>query len=130
MQTITKSIQKVMAPALEINPGLILTECTILPFLAQHDPKQDLIHQAWGVQRYLNGCYLNSELHDAYAVFFTGKLDRWWKNKAYAEVDRLLKYIDNYLAESECDYLVDDNFYQQMPICLSLQTGQIILNMI
>ncbi len=31
-------------PALEINPGLILTEnVAILPFLAQHDPKQDLI---------------------------------------------------------------------------------------
>ena len=32
------------------------------------------------------------------------------KNRAYTELDRLLKYIDNYLAESECDYLVDDNF--------------------
>ena len=64
-------------PALEINPGLILTEnVAILPFLAQHDPKQDLIPPSgMGRAKVLEWLgYLNSELHDAYAVFFTGKL--------------------------------------------------------
>jgi len=54
--------------------------------------------------------YLNSELHDAYAVFFGAPLTSDEKTKAYAEIDRLLKYIDNYLSESDYDYLVNDNF--------------------
>ena len=100
-------------PALEINPGLMLTEnVAILPFLAQHDPKQDLIPPSGlGRAKVLEWlAYLNSELHDAYAVFFGGKLTNDEKTKAYAEVDRLLKYIDHAIAESDCDYLVDDNF--------------------
>lgn len=100
-------------PALEINPGLILTEnVAILPFLAQHDPKQDLIPPSGlGRAKVLEWLgYLNSELHDAYAVFFGAPLTNDEKTKAYAEIDRLLKYIDNYLAESDYDYLVNDNF--------------------
>ena len=88
-------------PALEINPGLILTEnVAILPFLAQHDPKQDLIPPSgMGRAKVLEWLgYLNSELHDAYAAFFTGKLSDEAKEKAYAEI------------ESDNDYLVDDNF--------------------
>jgi len=52
-------------PALEINPGLILTEnVAILPFLAQHDPKQDLIPPSgMGRAKVLEWLgYLNSEL--------------------------------------------------------------------
>lgn len=101
-------------PALEINPGLILTEnVAILPFLAQHDPKQDLIPPSGlGRAKVLEWLgYLNSELHDAYAVFFGAPLTNDEKTKAYAEIDRLLKYIDNYLAESDYDYLVNDNFW-------------------
>ena len=100
-------------PAIEINPGLILTEnVAILPFLAQQDPKQDLI-PPWGLGRakvleWLG--YLNSELHDAYAVFFAGPLDAEAKEKAYAEIDRLLTYIDQAIASSDHEYLVDDNF--------------------
>ena len=100
-------------PALEINPGLILTEnVAILPFLAQHDPKQDLIPPSGlGRAKVLEWLgYLNSELHDAYAVFFGAPLTADEKVKAYAEIDRLLKYIDHAIAESDCDYLVDDNF--------------------
>lgn len=100
-------------PALEINPGLILTEnVAILPFLAQHDPKQDLIPPSGlGRAKVLEWLgYLNSELHDAYAVFFAGPLDADAKQKAYAEIDRLLHYIDGRIAQSEHDYLVDDNF--------------------
>lgn len=101
-------------PALEINPGLVLTETVaILPFLAQHDPKQDLIPPSGlGRAKVLEWVgYLNSELHDAYAVFFTKhKLTDEEKAKGYAEIDRLLSYIDKYLAESDYDYLVDDNF--------------------
>lgn len=100
-------------PALEINPGLILTEnVAILPFLAQHDPKQDLIPPSGlGRAKVLEWLgYLNSELHDAYAVFFGAPLDTPAKEKAYAEIDRLLKYIDQAIADSDNDYLVDDNF--------------------
>ncbi|TCB32956.1 glutathione S-transferase [Acinetobacter sp. ANC 4910] len=100
-------------PALEINPGLILTEnVAILPFLAQHDPKQDLIPPSGlGRAKVLEWLgYLNSELHDAYAVFFGGPLSEEAKTKAYAEIDRLLTYIDTTIAESDHDYLVDDNF--------------------
>ncbi|AMW79220.1 glutathione S-transferase [Acinetobacter sp. TGL-Y2] len=100
-------------PALEINPGLILTEnVAILPFLAQHDPKQDLIPPSGlGRAKVLEWLgYLNSELHDAYAVFFGAPLDAPAKEKAYAEIDRLLKYIDQAIADSDNDYLVDDNF--------------------
>lgn len=100
-------------PALEINPGLILTEnVAILPFLAQHDPKQDLIPPSGlGRAKVLEWLgYLNSELHDAYAVFFGGALSEEAKTKAYAEIDRLLTYIDKEIAESDHDYLVDDNF--------------------
>ena len=100
-------------PALEINPGLILTETVaILPFLAQHDPKQDLIPPSGlGRAKVLEWLgYLNSELHDAYAVFFGAPLTADEKVKAYADIDRLLKYIDHAIAESDCDYLVDDNF--------------------
>lgn len=100
-------------PALEINPGLILTEnVAILPFLAQHDPKQDLIPPSGlGRAKVLEWLgYLNSELHDAYAVFFTGGLDDAAKQKAYAEIDRLLTHIDTSIAKSDNDYLVDDNF--------------------
>lgn len=100
-------------PALEINPGLILTEnVAILPFLAQHDPKQDLIPPSgMGRAKVLEWLgYLNAELHDAYAVFFGDELSAEEKQKAYAEIDRLLAYIDNYLEHWECDYLVDDNF--------------------
>lgn len=100
-------------PALEINPGLILTEnVAILPFLAQHDPKQDLIPPSGlGRAKVLEWLgYLNSELHDAYAVFFGPALDDAAKTKAYAEVDRLLAYINKTISESDNDYLVDDNF--------------------
>ena len=54
--------------------------------------------------------YLNSELHDAYAVFFGAPLDEEAKKKGYAEIDRLLTYIDKQIGESDNDYLVDDNF--------------------
>ncbi|MGB8695467.1 MULTISPECIES: glutathione binding-like protein [Acinetobacter] len=100
-------------PALEINPGLILTEnVAILPFLAQHDPKQDLIPPSGlGRAKVLEWLgYLNSELHDAYAVFFGAPLSDEAKEKAYAEIDRLLTYIEKTIAESDNDYLVDDNF--------------------
>lgn len=100
-------------PALEINPGLILTEnVAILPFLAQHDPKQDLIPPSGlGRAKVLEWLgYLNSELHDAYAVFFAGKLTSEAKEKAYAEIDRLLTYIDKAIEDSDNDYLVDNNF--------------------
>lgn len=100
-------------PAIEINPGLILTEnVAILPFLAQQDPKQDLIPPSGlGRAKVLEWLgYLNSELHDAYAVFFAGPLDADAKEKAYAEIDRLLTYIDQAIASSDHEYLVDDNF--------------------
>jgi glutathione S-transferase len=100
-------------PALEINPGLILTEnVAILPFLAQHDPKQDLIPPSGlGRAKVLEWLgYLNSELHDAYAVFFGAPLDTAGKEKGYAEIDRLLTYIDKTIGESDNEYLVDDNF--------------------
>lgn len=100
-------------PALEINPGLILTEnVAILPFLAQHDPKQDLIPPSGlGRAKVLEWLgYLNSELHDAYAVFFGAPLEGKAKEKAYAEIDRLLTHINNAIGESDNDYLVDDNF--------------------
>ena len=100
-------------PAIEINPGLILTEnVAILPFLAQQDPKQDLIPPSGlGRAKVLEWLgYLNSELHDAYAVFFAGPLDAEAKEKAYAEIDRLLTYIDQAIASSDHEYLVDDNF--------------------
>ena len=100
-------------PALEINPGLILTETVaILPFLAQHDPKQDLIPPSgMGRAKVLEWLgYLNSELHDAYAVFFGSELDAAAKEKAYAEIDRLLTYINKTIGASDNEYLVDDNF--------------------
>jgi glutathione S-transferase len=100
-------------PALEINPGLVLTEnVAILPFLAQHDPKQDLIPPSGlGRAKVLEWLgYLNSELHDAYAVFFGAQLNDEAKAKAYAEIDRLLTYIDSEIAKSDHEYLVDDNF--------------------
>lgn len=100
-------------PALEINPGLILTEnVALLPFLAQQDPKQDLIPPSGlGRAKVLEWLgYLNSELHDAYAVFFCAPLDAEAKEKAYAEIDRLLTYIDQAIASSDHEYLVDDNF--------------------
>ena len=100
-------------PALEINPGLILTEnVAILPFLAQHDPKQDLIPPSGlGRAKVLEWLgYLNSELHDAYAVFFGAALSDDAKQQAYAEIDRLLTFIDKSIGESDNDYLVDDNF--------------------
>lgn len=80
-------------PALEINPGLILTEIVaILPFLAQHDPKQDLIPPSgFGRAKVLEWLgYLNSELHDAYAVFFQGELDEAAKKKA---MQRLIIFL-------------------------------------
>ncbi len=92
---------------------MILTEnVAILPFLAQHDPKQDLIPPSGlGRAKVLEWLgYLNSELHDAYAVFFGAPLDAAAKEKAYAEIDRLLSYIDKQIGESDHDYLVDDNF--------------------
>ncbi len=100
-------------PALEINPGLILTEnVAILPFLAQHDPKQDLIPPSGlGRAKVLEWLgYLNSELHDAYSVFFSAPLDDEGKKKGYAELDRLFTYINKTIAESDNEYLVDDNF--------------------
>lgn len=100
-------------PALEINPGLILTEnVAILPFLAQHDPKQDLIPPSGlGRAKVLEWLgYLNSELHDAYSVFFAGALSDEQKQRGYAEIDKVLNYIENYLSGSDFDYLVNDNF--------------------
>lgn len=100
-------------PALEINPGLILTEnVAILPFLAQHDPKQDLIPPSGlGRAKVLEWLgYLNSELHDAYAVFFGAPLTDEAKSKGYAEIDRLLTHINSTISASDNDYLVDDNF--------------------
>lgn len=101
-------------PALEINPGLILTEnVAILPFLAQHDPKQDLIPPSGlGRAKVLEWLgFLNSEVHDAYAVFFSkNSLEGEAKARAYAEIDRLLQFVEDYLAEVDTDYLVDDNF--------------------
>ena len=100
-------------PALEINPSLILTEnVAVLPFIAQHDPKQDLIPPSGlGRAKVLEWLgYLNSELHDAYAVFFGPALTEEERARAYAEIDKILKYIENYLQESEFDYLVNDRF--------------------
>jgi glutathione S-transferase len=100
-------------PALEINPGLLLTEnVAVLPFLAQHDPKQDLIPPSGlGRAKVLEWLgYLNSEVHDAYAVFFSAQLEDQAKQHAYGEIDRLLQYVEDYLAEVNTDYLVDDNF--------------------
>lgn len=100
-------------PALEINPGLILTEnVAVLPFIAQHDPKQDLIPPSGlGRAKVLEWLgYLNSELHDEYAVFFDPAITEDEKVRGYAILDKMLKYIDDYLAESEYDYLVNDRF--------------------
>ncbi|AXY59858.1 glutathione binding-like protein [Acinetobacter chinensis] len=100
-------------PALEINPGLILTEnVAVLPFLAQHDPKQDLIPPSGlGRAKVLEWLgYLNSELHDAYAVFFGPELSAEEKQRAYAGIDKILKYTEEYLQESDYDYLVNDHF--------------------
>ncbi|MBJ9984549.1 glutathione S-transferase family protein [Acinetobacter sp. S40] len=100
-------------PALEITPGLVLTEnVAVLPFIAQHDPAQNLIPPSGlGRAKVLEWLgYLNSELHDAYAVFFGGALDAEAKEKAYAEIDRLLAYIDKAIGESDHEYLVDDGF--------------------
>lgn len=101
-------------PALEINPGLILTEIVaILPFLAQHDPKQDLIPPSGlGRAKVLEWLgYLNSELHDAYSVFFSQQqLNDEQKQRAFQEIDRLLTYIENYLASTDFDYLINDRF--------------------
>jgi glutathione S-transferase len=100
-------------PALEINPGLILTEnVAVLPFIAQHDPKQDLIPPSGlGRAKVLEWLgYLNSELHDEYAVFFDPAITEDEKARGYATLDKMLKYIDDYLAESEYDYLVNDRF--------------------
>ncbi|ATZ64166.1 MULTISPECIES: glutathione transferase GstA [Acinetobacter] len=100
-------------PALEINPGLILTEnVAVLPFIAQHDPKQDLIPPSGlGRAKVLEWLgYLNSELHDEYAVFFDPAITEDEKVRGYATLDKMLKYIDDYLAESEYDYLVNDRF--------------------
>jgi glutathione S-transferase len=100
-------------PALEINPGLILTEnVAVLPFIAQHDPKQDLIPPSGlGRAKVLEWLgYLNSELNDEYAVFFDPAITEDEKVRGYATLDKMLKYIDDYLAESEYDYLVNDRF--------------------
>ena len=100
-------------PALEINPGLLLTEnVAVLPFIAQHDPKQDLIPPSGlGRAKVLEWLgYLNSELHDEYAVFFDPAITEDEKVRGYATIDKMLKYIDDYLAESEYDYLVNDRF--------------------
>jgi len=100
-------------PALEINPGLILTEnVAILPFLAQHDPKQDLIPPSGlGRAKVLEWLgYLNSELHDAYSVFFAGPLTDQEKQRGYATIDKVLNYIEDYLSASDFDYLVNDHF--------------------
>lgn len=100
-------------PALEINPGLILTEnVAVLPFLAQHDPGQDLIPPSGlGRAKVLEWLgYLNSELHDEYAVFFAPNVTDEEKQRGYATLDKMLKYIDDYLAKSDYDYLVNDRF--------------------
>ncbi|MCJ8147016.1 glutathione binding-like protein [Acinetobacter sp. A3.8] len=100
-------------PALEINPGLVLTETVaVLPFLAQHDPRQDLIPPSGlGRAKVLEWLgFLNSEVHDAYAVFFGRELNDEEKARGYAEIDRLLQFVEDYLAEVDTDYLVDDNF--------------------
>ena len=100
-------------PALEINPGLVLTEnVAVLPFLAQHDPRQDLIPPSGlGRAKVLEWLgFLNSEVHDAYAVFFGRELNDEEKARGYAEIDRLLQFVEDYLAEVDTDFLVDDNF--------------------
>ena len=100
-------------PALEINPGLILTEnVAVLPFIAQHDAAQDLIPPSGlGRAKVLEWLgYLNSELHDEYAVFFDPKITEDEKVRGYATIDKMLKYIDDYLAKSDYDYLVNDRF--------------------
>ena len=100
-------------PALEINPGLVLTEnVAVLPFLAQHDPRQDLIPPSGlGRAKVLEWLgFLNSEVHDAYAVFSGRELSDEEKARGYAEIDRLLQFVEDYLAEVDTDFLVDDNF--------------------
>ena len=100
-------------PALEINPGLILTEnVAVLPFIAQHDAGQDLIPPSGlGRAKVLEWLgYLNSELHDEYAVFFDPKITEDEKVRGYATINKMLKFIDDYLAKSDYDYLVNDRF--------------------
>ncbi len=100
-------------PALEINPGLILTEnVAVLPFIAQHDAGQDLIPPSGlGRAKVLEWLgYLNSELHDEYAVFFDPKITEDEKVRGYTTIDKMLKFIDDYLAKSDYDYLVNDRF--------------------
>ena len=100
-------------PALEINPGLILPEnVAVLPFIAQHDAGQDLIPPSGlGRAKVLEWLgYLNSELHDEYAVFFDPKITEDEKVRGYTTIDKMLKFIDDYLAKSDYDYLVNDRF--------------------
>jgi glutathione S-transferase len=43
-------------------------------------------------------------------VFFQGELDETAKKKGYAEIDRLLTYIEGTITKADHEYLVDDNF--------------------
>ncbi len=66
----------------------------------------------------------------AYAVFFGAQLTNDEKTKAYAEIDRLLKYIDSYLSESDYDYLVNDNFGPADAYLFVLTNWSTLLSMI
>lgn len=101
-------------PALEVSPGLVLTESpAILQYLADQVPEAALAPDAGTLehvrlQEWLN--YTSSELHKAFAPWFSGRaLEGNDKARAEANLARRIDHVEHALSDGRA-YILGQNF--------------------
>lgn len=101
-------------PALEINPGVVITENpAILQYLADLAPERGLAPTAGGLERVRLQEWLaftSSELHKAFAPWFSGRaMSSEDKARAEAHLGRRLDDVERQLADGRT-YLLGEGF--------------------
>jgi glutathione S-transferase len=100
-------------PALEINPGEVITEgASILQYIADQHPQSALAPKVGTIARarlheYLN--YTASELHKAFGPFFSSTATKEDKQKAGVNAAKGFDYLNDLLGDGRT-YLLGDNF--------------------
>lgn len=112
-QDFTQINPKGYVPALQLDDGQILTEgAAILQFLADTHPGAKLAPESGSVQRALLNEQLNfvaSELHKAFAPFFSSEITDAGKARAETHVRENLDYLENLLSDGRT-YLNGNTF--------------------
>ena len=99
-------------PALEIEPGLILTEGpAIMQYIADKMPESRLAPPAGSLERYRLMSWLNfitSEIHKGFSPLFKPNMPAEAKTLAKEQIATRLEYVERHLARQ--DYLLGEGF--------------------